>query len=130
MKFVFYILFLFSISLKSQIDFPKFELSDKTKHNWVAMGSSILVGEVLYQTTDLEGLSSAIGAAFGISITLAKEYIYDRYFKRGIFSVDDIIAGCFGAVTGGMVHRVIIDLRYRKEQKRLIKIRNSKELLD
>lgn len=128
MRFIFYILIFLSITCKSQIDFTKLVFDDKAVHNYVGMGAAIVAGEVLYQTTDLDGLSSAIGAAFGVSITLAKEFIYDRYFKRGVFSVGDIIAGCMGAFTGGMIHRVIIDIRYKKEQKRLIKLRSWENL--
>lgn len=131
MKKIFSILFLFSLICKSQngIDFPKLTFDDKFQHNVVAMSSAIVAGEIIYQTTDLEGLSSLIGTAFGITITLAKEYIWDRYYSLGVFSVGDILAGCFGSVTGGMIHRVIIDLRYKKEQNRLIKLRNAKELM-
>lgn len=131
MKYILIIFILISVNLKAgnPFKFPAFKLTDDAKHFYVAMGASIVAGELLYQTTDLEGLSSLIGTAFGITITLAKEYIYDRYYNRGVFSLEDILAGCFGAITGGMIHRVIIDLRYKKEQNRLIKLRNAKELM-
>lgn len=131
MKFFICLYLLITVSLKAQNYFklPELKFDDKAAHFYVAMGSSIVVGEVLYQCTNLEGLSSAVGAAFGISTTLAKEYIYDRYYKRGVFSIEDILVGCFGAVTGGMIHRVIIDLRYKHNQKQVIKLRNAKELM-
>lgn len=126
---IFFILITVNLKAGDPFKFPVFKIDDKAKHFYVAMGASIVAGEILYQVTDLEGLSSLIGAAFGISITLAKDYIYDRYYKRGVFSVGDIIAGCMGAIAGGMIHRVIIDLRYKHNQKQLIKLRNAKELM-
>lgn len=132
MKYLLIIFILISVNLKAgdPFKFPAFKLDDKAKHFYVAMSASIVAGEILYQTTDLEGLSSAIGTALGISITVAKEYVYDRYLKHGVFSIDDMIVGIFGAITGGIVHRVIIDLRYKHNQKEIIKLRNAKELLN
>ena len=130
MKLFIYITFLFCFACKAQFNFPELKFDDKAAHFYVAMGSSIIVGEIVYQVTNLEGLSSAVGTAFGISITLAKEYIYDRYLKHGVFSIDDMIVGIFGAVTGGFIHRVIIDLRYKHNQKQLIKLHNAKEILN
>lgn len=130
MKVFLFISIFFPLIIKSQFNFPELKFDDKAAHFYVAMGSSIIVGEVLYQCTNLEGLSSAVGMAFGISITVAKEYIYDRYFKYGVFSIDDMIVGIFGAITGGMIHRVIIDLRYKHKQNKLIKISNAKRILD
>lgn len=132
MKHILIIFILISVNLKAgdPFKFPAFKFDDKAAHFYVAMGSSIVVAEIVYQVTNLEGLSSAVGAAFGISITLAKEYVYDQYLKRGVFSIDDMIVGIFGAVTGGFIHRVIIDLRYKHNQKEIIKLRNAKELLN
>lgn len=130
MKFFLFISLFSSLAIKGQFSFPELKFDDKAAHFYVGASSAIMVGEIIYQVTNLEGLSSAVGAGFGISITLAKEYIYDRYLKRGVFSIDDIIVGCFGAVTGGMIHRVIIDLRYKHNQNKLIKLQHSKLILE
>ena len=132
MKKLFSILLLFScLALKSQaLKFNETIFDDAFKHEAAGGIIAIVTGEIIYQTTNLEGLSSAIGAGAGITITLAKEFIYDKYFQMGVFSLNDIIAGCMGSLTGAMIHRVIIDLRYRHEQKRLIKISNAKRILD
>lgn len=132
MKNILLIVIFFSFTLKASdpFKFQELKFNDKAAHFYIAMGSSIIVGEIFYQVNDLEGLNSLIGVAFGISITVAKEYVYDRFLKRGVFSIDDIIVGIFGAITGGMIHRVIIDLRYKHHQKEIIKLRNAKELLN
>lgn len=125
MRILFLILICFN--LRGQIDFPKFD--DKAAHFYVSFSSAIIVGEITNQITDLQGLSSAIGGAFAITITLGKEYFYDRYLGLGVFSIDDIIVGCMGAITGAIVHRVIIDLIQRKKQDKFIKLNNAKRLL-
>lgn len=128
MKILFFILL--SVFANAQSAYDRNIFDDKFKNNAVATIIAVSTGEILYQTTDLEGLSSAIGGLTAITITVGKEYIYDRKLGYGIFSVGDIIAGCMGAVTGAMIHRVIIDLRYKHRQKEFIKLNNAKRILD
>lgn len=128
MRTLFFILL--SFSFYAQLAYNRNIFDDKFKHNSASVIIAITTSEVLYQTTDLEGLSSAIGGITAITVTLGKEYIYDRYLGYGVFSVGDIIAGCMGALTGAMIHRVIIDLRYKHLQKEFIKLNNAKKILD
>jgi hypothetical protein len=124
------ILILLSVFADAQSAYDRNIFDDKFKHNAASIIIAVSVGEIIYQTTDLEGLSSAIGGGLAIAITVGKEYIYDRELGYGVFSVGDIIAGCMGAITGAMIHRVIIDLRYKHRQKEFIKLTNQKRLLD
>lgn len=128
MKTLFFILL--SIFADAQSAYNRDIFDDKFKHNVGATIIAITTGEIMYQTTNLEGLSSAIGGITAIAITVGKEYIYDQYLGKGVFSVEDIIAGCMGSLTGAMIHRVIIDLRYKHRQKEFIKLNNAKRILD
>ncbi|MEO6301758.1 MAG: hypothetical protein ABIP51_01170 [Bacteroidia bacterium] len=121
------ILLLFVIQVRGQII-----SDDKTKHFYVAMGASVSVGELLYKKTNLHGISSLVGILSGIAITIGKETIYDKKLGRGTPNLNDAIVGCFGSITGGMIHRISIDIRDKhfdsknNQEAKILQFKNSK----
>lgn len=105
------ILLLLAIQLSGQI-----AINDKTKHFYVAMGTSVSVSELLYKRTDLGGLSPLLGVLTGMVVTIGKEVIYDKQLGLGTPSINDGIVGCFGSATGGIIHRICIDIKDKRDE--------------
>lgn len=114
------ILILLTLSLKSQ-DYL---------HVYAGMGISIVTSEVSNQITDRPVLSCVIGGLAGIGAGIAKECIYDREFKNGVYSKKDMFLTGWGAVIGSMIMTVKFDLNYKKRQKEFIRLTNSKRILE
>lgn len=125
MKTFFLILLTFKLSAQVPTWFD-----DKAKHFYVAAGSAYLVSEIVYQTTDLDGLAPLVGTGFALAITYGKELIYDGMMHRGTKSFADGVFGTGGAFTGGMVHRVRIDIHDRRQERELQHLEKSKRILD
>ncbi|MES2287541.1 MAG: hypothetical protein V4547_17740 [Bacteroidota bacterium] len=122
--------FVLVINAKSQVKITQdFIIDDKKAHFYGSGIISVGVGEIVYQTTNLEGLSSLIGSGAALILTWGKELVWDKRLGYGVYSLMDGLVGSGGAGSGGMGHRVSIDLRYKRKQKELIKLRHSKELL-
>lgn len=103
---------------------------DKAQHFYVAAGSAYVVSEIVYQTTDLDGLSPLVGTGFALAITYAKELVWDGMMHRGTKSLADGVFGTGGAFTGGIVHRVRIDIYDRRQERELQHLEQSKRILD
>lgn len=73
-----------------------------------------VVGHYVYNKTERIGLSHLAG--FGASVTagLAKEFIWDKALKKGVFSKDDLFFDAWGSMLGQMTLRITIDLKERK----------------
>lgn len=121
------ILILLSLKLSAQT--PAW-FDDKAKHFYAGCGTSIIVGEIVYQTTDLEGVSSLIGSGAGVLITWGKEIIWDGMMRRGVKDFGDGVFGTGGSFAGGMIHRVKIDLYDKSKERECKKLEYTKYLLD
>lgn len=75
------------------------EAPDHNKHYW---GSSAINGYIistLYYKTNKKWLSVFLGTLITNAVTIGgKEYLNDKYLKRGVFSYDDIAADLTGSL--------------------------------
>ena len=70
-----------------------------------------------------------MGTLIGITVNAGKEVVYDKYMHKGVPSLGDGIVGSFGAITGGFIQRISIDLRQKKKERELYKLELTKQLL-
>ena len=75
------ILILISVTiLKSQL-----KIKDDTKHYHAGLGISLCTSALVYESTDNNKLSLAIGFASGVGAGVLKEYWLDKHLQRGTF---------------------------------------------
>ncbi len=84
------------------------------KHFYLAMGTSMSVSELLYKKTNLDGLSPLVGMFAGVAITIGKDVLNNRNSDKLVPDLNKGILGCFGSITGSMIHRVTIDIRDKR----------------
>lgn len=118
MKKLLILLICFSLKGVSQINIPflNLKISDYNEHY---IGSGIVTGlgtSSLYFLTEKNLVSSFGGASFGLGIGLGKEYIWDKAWKNGVFSLNDIDADIKGVMIANFVCIVSID---RMEKRNL-----------
>ena len=116
------ILILLATQLSAQVVFEK-----EAKNFYLAMGTSITVSEILHQKTDLGTLSPIVGALSGILMNSGKQVIQNKWAKRDNVNLGNGKVGFFGAITGGIVHRIYIDIKDKKtksESNQRTKIKN------
>lgn len=109
----------------SQNPFEK--IDDKTLHFYAGATLAMISAEIINQIIDRPALSALIGAAFAASVGYAKEAFYDRYLKRGVYSIQDMLMTGWGGLCGAIAIRVIFDIKEKKrsnEQKQANKIIN------
>ena len=103
------ILILFATQLSAQVVFEK-----EAKNFYLAMGTSFAVSEILTQKTDLGDLSPVVGALSGILMNSCKKAIQNKWARRDNVPMATGHTGFFGAITGGIVHRIYFDIKDRK----------------
>ena len=81
---------------------------DKQKHYFV----SAILALVLILGIGLFNLKVGIivGLLISTGLGLAKEFIYDRWMKRGTFDVNDIIFNLLGVWSGALLAAIITEL--------------------
>jgi uncharacterized protein YfiM (DUF2279 family) len=125
MKKLILVFFVLSTKLFCQSTLDK--VDDKTLHFYAGATLSMVGAEVANQIIDRPALSALIGAAFAASIGYAKEALYDRYLKHGVYSVQDMLMTGWGGLCGAIAIRVVFDIKEKKrynEQKQANKIIN------
>lgn len=80
------------------------------KHIWCSTIISTGVTYAISYQVKNKTLSSLIG--FGTSVLIGvggKEFIYDKFLKKGTFSEEDIKDDLWGSACGAIIGRIIID---------------------
>lgn len=107
------ILILISVTiLKSQL-----KIKDDTKHYYAGLGISVCTSALIYEATDKNGLSIAIGFATGVGAGFAKEYWWDKHLNKGVFNKADLYTTMWGSLTSIPILISIRDFRKRKQIK-------------
>lgn len=119
---ILFILFLTSLSLicTSQTITLKDDSQGTLKHIWVS--TAMAAGTTYLISYKVKNKTSCIFIGMGTSLLIGiggKEFIYDKYMGRGVFSVEDIKDDAWGSLTGGIIGRVVIDFEsvYPKKYK-------------
>ena len=115
------ILILLATKLSAQVVFEK-----EAKNFYLAMGTSIILSEILHQKTDLGSLSPVFEALSGILMNSGKKVIQNKWARRDNVNLGNGKVGFFGAITGGIAHRIYIDIKDKKtksESSQRIKIK-------
>lgn len=90
-------------------------LSDDSKHYYAGLGISVGVSALLYELTDNNKLSLAIGFASGVGAGVLKEYWWDKHLQRGTFSKEDLYTTMWGSFTSVPILISIRDFKKRKQ---------------
>lgn len=102
------IVLLLAFGMKAQ----KFNDQDgSVKHVYASWICSTLIGTTVNHYLDRPTLSTWIGGVSMFGIGCAKEYIWDRKMKKGVFSKDDLISDGWGCALGLVTCRVVIDIK-------------------
>ena len=87
------------------------KIDDTTLHVYAGIVISLIIGFLSYYFTLIYPIvACAIGLASGTLVGVLKEFIWDKYLKKGTFSKIDMFSTFWGSLTGALVLRVIIDL--------------------
>jgi len=87
------------------------KFDDATKHFYSGAAITFVSGSIINHYIDRPTISVWSGMAIGCGAGLAKEYIYDKAMKKGIFSKDDYLMTFWGSACSGVVLRCVIDIR-------------------
>ena len=90
-------------------------LNDDTKHYYAGLGISVCTSALIYEATDRNGLSIAIGFASGVGAGVLKEYWWDKHLQRGTFSKEDLYTTMWGSFTSVPILISIRDFKKRKQ---------------
>ena len=107
------IVLLLAFGMKAQIN----DQDGSVKHIYASWIGSTLIGTSINHYIDKPTLSTWLGSISMFGIGLGKEYIWDKKMKKGVFSKEDIIHNGWGSALGLISTRVIIDIRYKNEDK-------------
>ena len=87
------------------------KFDDATKHFYAGAGITFISGSIINHYIDRPTISVWSGMAIGCGAGLAKEYIYDKAMKKGVFSKDDYLMTFWGSACSGVVLRCVIDIK-------------------
>lgn len=105
------IIILISVTiLKAQL-----KIKDDTKHYYAGLGISVCTSALIYEATDKNGLSIAIGFATGVGAGFAKEYWWDKHLNKGVFNKADLYTTMWGSFTSVPILISIRDFKKRKQ---------------
>ena len=90
-------------------------LNDDTKHYYAGLGISVCTSALIYEATDKNGLSIAIGFATGVGAGFAKEYWWDKHLNKGVFNKADLYTTMWGSFTSVPILISIRDFKKRKQ---------------
>ena len=91
------------------------KIKDDTKHYYAGLGISVCTSALIYEATDRNGLSIAIGFASGVGAGVLKEYWWDKHLQRGTFSKEDLYTTMWGSFTSVPILISIRDFKKRKQ---------------
>ena len=87
------------------------KFDDATKHFYSGAAITFVSGSIINHYIDRPTISVWSGMAIGCGAGLAKEYIYDKAMKKGVFSKEDYLMTFWGSACSGVVLRCVIDIR-------------------
>lgn len=90
-------------------------IKDDTKHFYAGFGISVCTSALIYEATDKNGLSIAIGFATGVGAGFAKEYWWDKHLNKGVFNKADLYTTMWGSFTSVPILISIRDFKKRKQ---------------
>lgn len=106
------ILILISVTiLKSQL-----KIKDDTKHYYAGFGISVCTSALIYEATDKNGLSIAIGFATGVGAGFAKEYWWDKHLNKGVFNKADLYTTIWGSLNSVPILICVRDFKKKKNK--------------
>ena len=83
--------------------------SDKDSHKLAGTVIVFITGFILYHFTEINfWLCLIFGLLAGVLAGVLKEYAWDKYLKKGVFSNEDIYATLWGTLIGGVVFGVYV----------------------
>lgn len=97
--------------------FAQRKINDDTKHFYAGFGISVCTSALIYEATDKNGLSIAIGFATGVGAGFAKEYWWDKHLNKGVFNKADLYTTMWGSLTSIPILISIRDFKKRKQIK-------------
>lgn len=95
--------------------FAQRKINDDTKHFYAGFGISVCTSALIYEATDKNGLSIAIGFATGVGAGFAKEYWWDKHLNKGVFNKADLYTTMWGSFTSVPILISIRDFKKRKQ---------------
>ncbi len=104
------LLILITLNLSAQL-----KIKDDTKHYYAGLGISVGTSALVYELTDNNKLSLAIGFASGVGAGVLKEYWWDKHLQRGTFSKEDLYTTMWGSFTSVPILISIRDFKKRKQ---------------
>lgn len=104
------LLILITLNLSAQL-----KIKDDTKHYYAGLGISVGTSALVYELTDNNKLSLAIGFASGVGAGVLKEYWWDKHLQRGTFSKEDLYTTMWGSFTSIPILISIRDFKKRKQ---------------
>ncbi len=87
-------------------------------HVYGSWAGTTLIGTSINHYLDRPTLSTWLGGVTMFGIGLGKEYIWDKKMKRGTFNKNDIVLNGWGCALGLVTCRVVIDIKYKKDEPR------------
>jgi len=90
-------------------------MNDDSKHFYAGLGISVCTSALVYELTDNNKLSLAIGFASGVGAGVLKEYWWDKHLQRGTFSKEDLYTTMWGSFTSVPILISIRDFKKRKQ---------------
>ena len=90
-------------------------MNDDSKHFYAGLGISVGTSALVYELTDNNKLSLAIGFASGVGAGVLKEYWWDKHLQRGTFSKEDLYTTMWGSLTSVPILISIRDFKKRKQ---------------
>ena len=91
------------------------KIKDDTKHYYAGLGISVGTSALVYELTDNNKLSLAIGFASGVGAGVLKEYWWDKHLNKGVFNKADLYTTMWGSFTSVPILISIRDFKKRKQ---------------
>lgn len=91
-------------------------LNDDTKHYYAGLGISVCTSALIYEATDRNGLSIAIGFASGVGAGVLKEYWWDKHLNKGVFSKADLYTTIWGSLNSVPILICVRDFKKKKNK--------------
>lgn len=85
--------------------------NDDAAHVYASIGTMCISSEIAHVINDDITKSLIVGLTVTAAVGVAKEVIWDKLLKRGVFSYWDLFNDAWGMFIGFLVERVIMDVK-------------------
>lgn len=96
--------------------FAQRKINDDTKHFYAGFGISVCTSALIYEATDKNSLSIAIGFATGVGAGFAKEYWWDKHLNKGVFNKADLYTTIWGSLNSVPILICVRDFKKKKNK--------------